>query len=973
MTNLPYKVTFDNSTDYSQLKDSYLRENIEKIYLPGAMQKLLPDRQEQITPQEPKNRKPPHKITQAFYNLPMGRKIQLVAGLTAISLTAIFGLGSAVLTRSLRAQLINQAKSRLSLTAINYNAKVEDLVQLFKARAQNPTIIAAARAHERGKQVEGELLAGVEKILQQEQKNSKIEYATLVGKDLRIIANANRSRGGEIFDPQNLVSQAIESSRQITANEIVTRSELQQESPLLPPNFRNRDALIRYTVTPVLDPTTKSIVAALICGDIVNGKLPIVEKTVNTFLDKGYSAVYLRQPTGEFTLATSFTKINSFEVQVNIPLSDLSLLEKASTTGGKPVTKRVRVGKYTYTLAAQALANSAAKPIAVLVYGASEEDMAQIVNRSLLVPLVLAALVGIAIVLLAGRIGEVIAKPIQRLRESARNFADGNYQARAEVVTSDEVGQLARTFNELAGKIQHQLASQAAEMRQTKMFAEIGRARELKDLDFPLQELLEEIRSRLNVQRTLIYRFNADKSSFITAQAVAAPWSTAPGEQIPGNWIGDKARVAYGKGQASANASFDSADLEPEYLELMERLGVKSEAAAPIIQGEDLFGLLVAQNCGATRDWQQSEIDYLLWEAARLGKALDGLAYLQRDRALERERQQKETMIKEASLLLCEVEGASRGDLTVRAEITPGEIGIVADCFNSIIENLRDLVTKVKQSASEVNTLVGANEGEIARLADEALKQSQQITNTLNSVEAMTRSIKDVADRARAAVEVARFASATATKGGETMDVTVESILQLRDTVASTAKKVKQLGESSQQISKVISLINQIALQTNLLAINASIEAARAGKQGAGFAVVAEEVGELATQSAEATKEIEQIVENIQAETNQVVEAMELGNSQVVEGTNLVGEAKQSLEQIVDVSEQIENLLQFISQTTVSQANTSEEVKHLMEEIARVSNRTSTSSTQVFHSLQETVAIAKQLHQSVGTFRVETD
>ena len=202
------------------------------------------------------------------------------------------------------------------------------------------------------------------------------------------------------------------------------------------------------------------------------------------------------------------------------------------------------------------------------------------------------------------------------------------------------------------------------------------------------------------------------------------------------------------------------------------------------------------------------------------------------------------------------------------------------------------------------------------------------------------------------------------------MERTVESISQLRSTVAETAKKVKRLGESSQQISKVISLINQIALQTNLLAINASIEAARAGEEGRGFAVVAEEVGELAAQSTAATKEIEQIVENIQLETSEVVEAMELGTSQVVEGTRLVEETKQSLGQIVEVSRQIDQLVQSISGATVSQAQTSESVTKLMEEIAQISEKTSDSSRTVSGSLQETVAIAQQLQASVGAFKV---
>lgn len=181
---------------------------------------------------------------------------------------------------------------------------------------------------------------------------------------------------------------------------------------------------------------------------------------------------------------------------------------------------------------------------------------------------------------------------------------------------------------------------------------------------------------------------------------------------------------------------------------------------------------------------------------------------------------------------------------------------------------------------------------------------------------------------------------------------------------------MKRLGESSQQISKAVSLINQIALQTNLLAINASIEAARAGEEGRGFAVVAEEVGQLAAQSASATKEIEKIVESIQKETSAVVEAMELGTTQVVEGTRLAEKTKGSLGQIVDVSRQIDELLQSISQATVSQANTSESVTQLMEEVAKISQQTSDSSRQVSSSLQETLTISQQLQESMETFKV---
>lgn len=342
----------------------------------------------------------------------------------------------------------------------------------------------------------------------------------------------------------------------------------------------------------------------------------------------------------------------------------------------------------------------------------------------------------------------------------------------------------------------------------------------------------------------------------------------------------------------------------------------------------------------------------------------------QQSEAAERERKRSQELQQELLNLLGDVEGAASGDLTVRAQITAGEIGIVADFFNSIVENLREVVSQVKQAATQVNESVGSNEGAIRQLSEESLRQATQIDQTLNSVQDMTRTIQEVAENAKTAAEVARIASTSAEIGGEDMEQTVNSIVQLRETVAETAKKVKRLGESSQQISKAVSLINQIALQTNLLAINASIEAARAGEEGRGFAVVAEEVGQLAAQSATATKEIEEIVEAIQQETSAVVEAMEVGTSQVVQGTRLVEKTKQSLGKIVDVSRQIDQLLQSISQATISQASTSKTVSKLMQEFAQVSKRASESSRQVSSSLQGTVEVAKQLQESVGTFKV---
>ena len=337
---------------------------------------------------------------------------------------------------------------------------------------------------------------------------------------------------------------------------------------------------------------------------------------------------------------------------------------------------------------------------------------------------------------------------------------------------------------------------------------------------------------------------------------------------------------------------------------------------------------------------------------------------------IEQQKKENEALQHELLQFISSIEEASNGNLTVRASITDGSIGIVADFFNSIIESIREIVAQVKVASTQVNSSISDNEIAIEEVAQETLQQTEQINQALNRVEEMTRSIQEVANNAQQAAKVSRTASATAETGGQAIEETVNSILQLRETIASTAKKVKRLGESSQEISKVVSLIDRIAMQTNLLAINASIEASRAGEEGRGFAVVAEEVGELATKSSEATREIEEIVENIQEETQEVVAAMEVGTSQVVEGTRLVQNTKDSLDKIAEVSQQIDRLLQSISSTTISQAQTSQTVTKLMEEVASVSQKTSHASLNVSESLEKTVKIAQQLEASVDTFTV---
>ncbi|MEO1295216.1 MAG: methyl-accepting chemotaxis protein, partial [Cyanobacteria bacterium J06636_16] len=341
-------------------------------------------------------------------------------------------------------------------------------------------------------------------------------------------------------------------------------------------------------------------------------------------------------------------------------------------------------------------------------------------------------------------------------------------------------------------------------------------------------------------------------------------------------------------------------------------------------------------------------------------------------RKAQEQEQAKEDLQRQVIRLLDDVEGAARGDLTVQAEVTADVLGAVADSFNLTIQNLREIVQQVSVAARQVSKASTENETFARSLSADALRQAEELAVTLNSVQVMTDSIQRVAESAREAEEVARSASTTALKGGEAVERTVSGILEIRETVAETTRKVKRLAESSQEISKIVALISQIASRTNLLALNASIEAARAGEAGRGFAIVADEVRQLADRAAKASKEIEQIVLQIQSETSGVMTAMEEGTQQVIEGTRLAEQAKRSLEDIIQVSNRIDVLVRSITADTVEQTETSRAVAQVMQSVELTAQETSQESQRVSGSLQNLVGVARDLLTSVERFKVES-
>lgn len=363
-------------------------------------------------------------------------------------------------------------------------------------------------------------------------------------------------------------------------------------------------------------------------------------------------------------------------------------------------------------------------------------------------------------------------------------------------------------------------------------------------------------------------------------------------------------------------------------------------------------------------------------ELALLGDNINDMAdqlkvlLQEKEWAAEEQRQLVEVLQNRVLELLEEVEPINDGDLTIRATVTADDIGTIADSYNLMVANLREIVTKVQAAASNVTETTSGNELAVQALSQEALRQAEEIAAALVQVQEMAQSARLVAASAEKAAAVVRQATQSVEEGDEVINRTVEGILAIRETVAQTRQKVKYLGESSQKISTVVNLISEFATQTKMLAFNASIEATRAGEQGRGFAIVADEVRTLAQQSAEASKEIEKLIAAIQGETNEVITAMETGTEQVVMGTKLVDETRQSLNKITAASHEVSQLVEAIAKAAIQQSGASETVTKTMTNVAQIADKTSKEATVVSSSFEELQLVAKALQEDVAQFKV---
>ena len=320
--------------------------------------------------------------------------------------------------------------------------------------------------------------------------------------------------------------------------------------------------------------------------------------------------------------------------------------------------------------------------------------------------------------------------------------------------------------------------------------------------------------------------------------------------------------------------------------------------------------------------------------------------------------------------LMNELQEVADGDLTVQATVSEDITGAIADSVNYTVEELRGLVGRVTNTAEQVTSASDKAQGISTELLAASQKQSREIQETGQAVLEMAVQITDVSKSANESADVARQSVSAAEEGSKAVENAIKGMHEIREQIQETSKRIKRLGESSQEIGEITELISDITEQTNVLALNAAIQAASAGEAGRGFSVVAEEVQRLAERSGEATKQIGALVRTIQTDTHDAVAAMEKSTQGVVEGARLSDAAGAALSDIRRVSNRLAELIQGISTATEQQATSANGVAQNIQNILTVTEQTQQGTQQTASSIRELSRLAEELKNSVSRFRV---
>lgn len=320
--------------------------------------------------------------------------------------------------------------------------------------------------------------------------------------------------------------------------------------------------------------------------------------------------------------------------------------------------------------------------------------------------------------------------------------------------------------------------------------------------------------------------------------------------------------------------------------------------------------------------------------------------------------------------LLDEIADLAEGDLTIHASVTENFTGAIADSINFAIDQMRGLVSNINSLSRQVASAAGDTQGTAGNLSKAAENQAKEIGAASQAINEMAVSIDQVSSNAAESAAVAERAVEIASNGSEVVQATIKGMDTIRSQIQETSKRIKRLGESSQEIGDIVSLINDIADQTNILSLNAAIQASMAGDAGRGFAVVADEVQRLAERSSAATKQIAALVKTIQTDTNEAVISMEQTTSEVVGGAKRAQDAGVALEEIESTSTNLAELIQNISNAARQQAASAGHISNTMTVIQEITGQTVDTTEKTAESIGKLTQMAHEMRESVGGFNL---
>jgi twitching motility protein PilJ len=870
----------------------------------------------------------------------------------------------------------------------NYQEKIKQVGLGFRGQANNSLLIKALESVSKGENLTSNLNLEVQEILQDEMRVRRLEAVALVDANLRVIADANQENiessgsSGRIFNPNYLVSEAIKTGNQIQSHVVIDVAELATYGINVPSYWKDREALIQYTITPVKSKSSQKIVGALISGEFINSKDFTRKRESNA--NSEYSAVYFLQPGGEFVLAK---RLHPNQLNLNIELPDKSILTQATQLKGDILTRKMIVGNHSYIIAAKAIPNKMVstqegyipdfqdKSVAVLVKGIKDSSNSGIIENWQVYALS-SAFILLWIGIRTRMFQKLIVQPIEKLDLVMEKFVTGDKGARYSDISQGNLAKIGNKFNKIVDSFIQESTLQNEESQLGCEFHKIAaNIHSSLNIEKILEKAVIHTREALKTDRIVVLSVENKWEAKVIVESVKSSYISMYGATFNDSCFANEYAEKYEQGRVKAIDDISQGGLNECYIKTLEEYGVKANLIAPIVIDKKLYGLLIAHQCDAPRKWQKGEIKLLEQVANQVSVALANAQLMQRventliqtSSISNHQQQQKELQESEFHKLLWLMGVAAKGDLTINID-GKGEFAKVTDSFNSLLKSLRKIIVKTKSFVNYMDDNLNKNQNVILQMTENSQQQAYKAKESLVRINKILPSLKSIDECTKQANKIASNTFEMATISRQSIGITATNISSLRTTVSNTAKQVRDLGESSQRITHAVALMEQIAMQANILALNVDIEANRA-VDGKAFALLAEQVSQIAKNAVIATQDIAQMAEKFQRETHAVVQKMEIGSKEVADSFQRVEENKQALNQIANLSKQIQSFVQFISENTSSHLEASQSVKEFMEDIVIISENNYHESCKFSQSLNSMIDVSGELKETVRIFK----